>query len=632
MLVTARPLVAPGVVAAATAPLSVLCVSWLLVSWVGGAGEVSRITSAAGSFSSLVLLSGLVELAFLTLMVCHIGIGRVVPLAVMLGMATLPWTVGLLGTEVIVGRAVAALAGLETPDARNVLALGVGQAMASRMLGAWMSAALLLGLGLGLAMAGAGASSELPFRSRPQGGSPASLVLGVVVAVTLAALALLGALEAHRLFELLTALPQAPIADRTRLLSQAAEDVMRLRPLRLACLALLISLAALRLVWQMRRYSRMARGWMGSVFLAAAVTALLFLDAHPLRFAEQGARAAGLGAPLLPQGFEPLRTSEASMPHPFAALVTAEGLTPVGTARLGWSVPGKALAESLSGSLHSTLPQSTRPGGVVPEPVLPVLADARTPGVSLRRLVEASALAGARSVELVGQHPHSADLVTLEKLEGQVPLLSLLAAQDGTLQLLLPSALSKPVSLSWQARFGEGGQLLLSPVQGGETLSLSLRASLAEVPEVLAGTFVGLELPEDISLKELGAAAEVLGLAGASPVVVLDPASRVMQPMNGGTSTLWLPPSPGPLAPKSFRRAAELRRLGLEALHPADAVHLPRQAPARPPEPMTGVQNSQKSSTTAASSPTATTSTRASPSGLYAVGTLDAAPGTASYF
>ena len=54
----------------------------------------------------------------------------------------------------------------------------------------------------------------------------------------------------------------------------------------------------------------------------------------------------------------------------------------------------------------------------MPEPVLPVLADARTPGSSLRRLIEASALAGARSVELVGQHPHSANLATLAKLDG----------------------------------------------------------------------------------------------------------------------------------------------------------------------------------------------------------------------
>jgi len=545
--------------------MSVLFASWLLVSWAGGPGELSRITSAAGSFTSLVLLSGLVELAFLTLMVCHIGTGRVVPLAVMLGMATLPWTVGLLGTEVILGRVVAALGSMELPDARNALSLGVGEAMASRMLGAWMSAALLLGLGLGLAMAGA--SAEVPFRSSSQG-STASIVFGVVVAIVLSVIALVSALEAHRLFELLTGLPQRPIADRASLLSQAADDVLRLRPIRQACQALLLTLAGVLLVWQLRRSSRPARGWMGSIFLAAAVTALFLLDSHPLRLAEQGARAAGLGTPSLPMGFEPLRTSEAAMPHPFAALVTAEGLTPSAGVRLGWSTPGKALAESLSGSLHASFPQSTRPSGVTPEPVLPVLADARTTGVNLRRLVEASALAGARAVELVGQHPHSANLATLAKLEAQVPLFSLLAAREGSLQLLLPSALTKPVTLSWHARFGEGGRLLLSPVQGGEPLSLSLRATLAEVPEVLAGTFVGLELPEHISLKELGAAAEVLGLSGASPVLVLDPASRMVQPASGGTSTLWRAPSPGGLAPKGLQPSQQ-------------------QAPAARPKPTT---------------------------------------------
>jgi hypothetical protein len=568
--------------------MSVLFASWLLVGWAGGPGELSRITGAAGSFTSLVLLSGLVELAFLTLMVCHIGTGRVVPLAVMLGMATLPWTVGLLGTEVLLGRAVAALPGLEASDARNALALGVGEAMASRMLGAWVSAALLLGLGLGLGLAGA--SCELPFRSSPQG-SAASLVFGVVVAIALSAIALVGALEAHRLFELLTGLPQAPIAARASLLSQAADEVARLRPVRQACQALLLTLAAVLLVWQTRRCARPARGWMGSVFLAAAVTALLLLDSHPMRLAEQGARAAGLGAPAVPAGFEPLHTSEDVMPHPFAALVTPEGLTPTtGGARLAWNTPGKVLADSLFASLHATSPRSTRPSGVTPEPLLPVLADARTSGASLRRLIEASALAGARAVELVGQHPRSASLATLAKLEAQVPLFSLLAAREGTVQLLLPSALSQPVTLAWHARFGEEGRLLLSPAQGGETLSLSLQASLAEVPEVLAGTFVGVELPAHISLKELGAAAEVLGRAGASPVVLLDMASRGARPANGGTSTLWLSPSAGPLAPEALPWLFEGQWLGLEAL----------QAPARSPEPVTAAQKNQASSAMAA--------------------------------
>jgi hypothetical protein len=603
MLITARPSLAPGVVAAATAPMTVLFASCLLMAWAGGPQELARITSAAGSFTSLVILSGLVELAFLTLMICHIGTGHVVPLAVMLGMATLPWTVGLLGSEVIVGRVVAALAGLETPDARNALALGVGEAMASRMLGAWMSAALLLGLGLGLAMAAA--SADLPFRAQPQG-SRASLLFAIIVAFVLAAIAMVGALEAHQFFEALTRLPQAPLADRVSLLSDAADEVTRLRPVRQACQALLITLGGVLLIWQRRRSTNPARGWMGSAFLAAAVTALLMLDSHPLRLAEQGARTAGLGAALLPSGFEPLHTPGASMPRPLAALVTQEGLTPNDGSRLSWSSPVKVLAGSLSSSLRTASLQPPSSSGVSPEPVLPLLADARLPGSTLRRLLEASSLAGARAVELVGQHPHAASPEMLARLEAQVPLFSLLAAREGVRQLLLPAALSHPITLSWHARFGSGDRLFLSPAQGGSTLTLSLHASPAEVPEVLAGTFVGLELPESVSLKQLGAAADALELAGASPVVLLDPKAHIAGPANGGTSTLWLSPTPGLFTHKMTRRVMEARTV----------------PGAR--EPVAAVQSSQTSSAMAATRPIPNTTSIITPSVLGGARTFGA--------
>ena len=610
MLITARPSLAPGVVAAVTAPMTVLFASLLWVAWAGGPDELARITSAAGSFTSLVILSGLVELAFITLMICHIGTGHVVPLAVMLGMATLPSTVGLLGTEVVVGRVVAALAGLETPDARNALALEVGQAMATRMLGAWMSAALLLGLGLGLGMASA--SADLPFRSPPQG-SRASLLFGLVVACVLAAIAVLGALEAHLFFSALTQLPQTPIADRVSLLSGAAEEVARLRPIRLACQVLLITLGGVLLVWQRHRSTHPARGWMGSAFLAAAVAALFMLDGHPLRLAEEGARAAGLGAASLPKGFEPLHTPGVSMPRPLTALVTQEGLTPNNGARLSWSSPVKALAESLSTSLGSATLQPASSSGITPEPVLTLLADARLPGGSVRRLLKASSLAGARAVELVGQHPNAASPAMLSKLEAQVPLFSLLAAREGTRQLLLPTALSNSVTLAWHARFASGGRLFLSPSRGGSTLTLSLRASPAEVPEVLAGAFVGLELPENVSLKELGAAADALELAGASPVVVLDPEPHGAGPANGGTSTLWLPPSQGLLTRKIIRRAVEVR------------------SAARGPEPVAAAQSSQTSRPMAPTRPMPNTTSIITPSYLEDAGAFGTGAGSGSF-
>jgi hypothetical protein len=554
MLVTARPSVAPGVIAAAAAPMTILLSSWVLVAWADGSEELSRVMGAAGSFAPLVVLSGLVELTFLTVMVCHLCTGRVVPLAVMLGMATLPWTVGLLGSEVIVGRMVARLGELAASDAHNALALGVAEAMASRLVGAWTSAALLLGLGLALALARSSVESSALFS---HSGYAASLLLGVLVALTLAITALVGALEAHDLYAWLTRLAQSPLSERVSLLGDAADAAGRLRPVRQAGVALLSGLGLMLLAWKLRRGVQQVRGWMGSAFLVAAVAALLMLDGHPLRAAFEGARAAGLGHTAFPAGFEALPTSQVSTPRPHAALATPEGLTPPRGAPFPWSTPAAVLGRSLSSALRAPLREATSPVGITPEPALPLLADARLSGLAVRRLIEASAHAGARSVEFVGQHPEAASPATLSRLEARSPLFALLAAQSGTLRLLLPSALSGPVTVSWRARFEGSALLHLSPVGGGSPLVLSLQASPAEVPEELAGTLVGLELSEDLSLGQLGAAANVLGLAGASPVVLLDTKARVTLPAGGGTDILEPSPTGEPLPPGLLRRGAE---------------------------------------------------------------------------
>jgi hypothetical protein len=290
------------------------------------------------------------------------------------------------------------------------------------------------------------------------------------------------------------------------------------------------------------------------------------------------------------------------MPRPLAALVTLEGLTLNAGSRLSWSSPVKTLAESLSASFRTASLQLPSSSAVTPEPVLSLLADARLPGTAVRRLIEASSLAGARAVELVGQHPNAASPAMLARLGAQVPLFSLLAAREGSRQLLLPAALSNAVTLSWHARFGGGGRLFLSPARGGGTLTLSLQASPAEVPEVLAGTLVGLELPEHVSLKELGAAADALELAGASPVVLIDPKPHVAGPTNGGTSTLWLTPTPGLFSRKMVRPAREVK------------------AEPGAPEPVAAAQSSQTSSAMAATRPIPNTTSIVTPSNFGAVG------------
>lgn len=302
MLVPAKPSLGPGLLAAAVAPATALGAGVLLSAWVG-IGGLTRLAEAAGPFALLVLLTGLAEVGFLTLMLCHTGSGRPVPLAVMLGMATLPWTLGLLGTEVILGRALALLPALDAVQARATLATGTGEAMASRMLGAWTSAALLAGLGLGLGVARVVFPSAQPVRRVREW----SLLFGSAVAVALALVAAVGALEAHSLFELLTRLARAPLADRALLVEDGLAEVTRLRPLRWGGMGLLAVLGLALFRWRARSGARQALEWVGSLALLAAVGALLVLDAHPLRFVSQRGRGAGLERLLRPPAVDVAR-------------------------------------------------------------------------------------------------------------------------------------------------------------------------------------------------------------------------------------------------------------------------------------------------------------------------------------
>ncbi len=532
MLATVRPSLSPGVCAAATAPLMTVMTSWLLAAWVAGPSELLRLVEAAGFFGPMVILSGLVEMTFLTVVLCHVSTGRRVPLAMLLGVVTLPWTLGLLGSEFFIGRVLGELRALESSEVRSALALGVGEAMASRVLGACTSAALLLGLALGLLLIWAdGAPSGMRI---PRGRLPAR-TFTILAAVTLATLAAVGAAEAHQLYKLLTGLPQVPLLERADYLEQAADAVTRLRPVRWGGSALLATLAFVSLAGRARRDAPHALGWVENSILLAAITALLLLDVHPLRSATQGARAAGLTPALLPADFEALHTTWPQSPRPLLALATPEGLTPAGGTLLPWSTPAKALGQALSSRLHAASPQVSHAPGLTPEPLLALAADARLSGEPLRRLLEATTSAGAHSVELVGQMPDAASPPTLRRLEAQIPLFSLLVASPGAVRLLLPSALPPPLTVSWRARI-EGSRLHLASVEGGSSFSLPLQAPAAQVPMALAGTLVGLELAQDVSLQQLGAAAELLEQAGASPVMLPGTQTRLSPPARSGTS------------------------------------------------------------------------------------------------
>nr|BDT31132.1 hypothetical protein MFMH1_08010 [Myxococcus sp. MH1] len=282
MLVTLRPRLAPALCVASAVPVTVVVWCFTLAPLMNGPEALAEVVDAAGPFAAMVALSLLVELPLLSLALASTGLGRRVPLAVMLGMATLPWMVGLLGTEVLVGRAMSSLTRLSTQDTALDVALSTGQAMAPRLLGAWTSTALLLGLSLGLALArfGPACADEAGGARRARG-----LLLASGVTAALASVAAVGALEARHFLEMLTGLGEVPHAGREEWVSFGMESAVRLRELRWMCTSVLVVLGIMLLARGLSRQDPSHRRprWVPRLVPAAAVTALLVMDLHPVR-------------------------------------------------------------------------------------------------------------------------------------------------------------------------------------------------------------------------------------------------------------------------------------------------------------------------------------------------------------
>ena len=307
MLVPFRLRLAPGLSVASAVPVTVFLWCFTLAPLMHSSTELANTVDAAGPFAALVAVALLVELPLLSLALASTGMERKVPLAVMLGMATLPWMLGLMGTEVLVERASAALPNLDAVEAGLVLAANTGQAMAPRLLGAFTSAALLLGLALGLALARFGPAH---LRMERDCHRACGLLLSSGVCASLASVALVGAMEARHLFDLLTGLAHVPESGRQELVTAGLETAARLRTVRQGCTGVL---AVLGFALLMRRTSgdgHSPLGWFARLVPAAAVTALLVLDAHPVSSVTERAPVAIPAG----QGVAPGRRGPAHLP------------------------------------------------------------------------------------------------------------------------------------------------------------------------------------------------------------------------------------------------------------------------------------------------------------------------------
>jgi hypothetical protein len=330
MLVPFRLRLAPGLSVASAVPVTVFLWCLTLAPLMHGSAELSHTVDAAGPFAALVALALLVELPLLSLALASTGMERKVPLAVMLGMATLPWMLGLMGTEVLVERATAVLPHLDEMEAGLALAASTGQAMAPRLLGAFTSAALLLGLALGLALARFGPTHAT--RAECTCHRARGLLLASGVCASLASVALVGAMEARHLFELLTGLAQVPESGRQELVTAGLEMAAKLRTIRWACTGVLAVLGFTLLVRRTAGDGHSPLGWSARLVPAAAVAALLVLDAHPVSSvtarapvaipAGQGVHLPGFEAPRQPSRMNARMAIPTSTPTPSTATMT----------------------------------------------------------------------------------------------------------------------------------------------------------------------------------------------------------------------------------------------------------------------------------------------------------------------
>ncbi|WP_257457390.1 hypothetical protein [Archangium lipolyticum] len=291
MLVPAKLNTVSGLLVAALPAVAVVGFGSALVSFVGGRTEVWRMADTAGPYSLLMAAAVLGVMVVLSMLLSMGLTGRHAPLVVLVGIAMLPWFLGIAGTDEAMERVLAALPDVGSGDALGVLVAGTGEAMVTRLMGAWASAALLVGVAVGLVLLRGRATLV---------GEGTGQLLGAALSLVLGSIALLVALEAHQLFQMLTTLATQSAEARAGFITSGTERLADLHQLRWAALGLLAVLALSLVSWQFYLRPQAVSQWAGSLVLAGLSAAVLLLDARPLELAAQGARDAGLSRTLLP--------------------------------------------------------------------------------------------------------------------------------------------------------------------------------------------------------------------------------------------------------------------------------------------------------------------------------------------
>ena len=285
MLVPARFNPLPALALASLPFAAMLSFSLVFLSFVGGRAEVWRMVDAAGTYS-LMMVATVVGVTLLLSALLSMGLGgRHAPLVVLVGLGMLPWFLGIAGSEEALEKVLAALPDAGAGQVLTVLVTGTGEAMVARLLGAWASAALLMGMALGIALLRKQAALV---------GEDAGRLLGAALSLVLGVVALLVALEAFQLFELLTSVATQSSEAHVALIAAGTRRLAQVQTLRSATLGALGVLALALVLWQFFVRPEAVGQWVGSMTLAVLAATVLMLDGRPLRMATDMAQEAGL--------------------------------------------------------------------------------------------------------------------------------------------------------------------------------------------------------------------------------------------------------------------------------------------------------------------------------------------------
>ncbi len=290
MLVPFRLNSLPGLLVAALPPMAVAGFGLALLSLVGGGAQVWRMAGASGAYS-LLMVTGVVGVTCVLSALLGMGpAGKHAPLVVLVGLATLPWMLGIAGSQESMERVLATLPEGHHGEALAQWVSGTGEAMVTRLVGAWMSAALLGAVALGLV---------LQHKRAAHRGEPSGRLLGAALGLALGGMALVVALEAHQLFALFTSLGERAPETRALLISASTDTLARLQACRMALMGLMAILSLALVCWQFFLHPDAVGQWAGSLMLGAIVALVVILDGRPLRLAaEEASRAQAPGTPL----------------------------------------------------------------------------------------------------------------------------------------------------------------------------------------------------------------------------------------------------------------------------------------------------------------------------------------------